>query len=59
MTVESYIGILYCLIGLVHLAVLTIKTIKTRTFYDAEEIFIVTFAWPLADVLWVIKRAKT
>lgn len=54
MSITAYVGILYCVIGALHLIVLTIKRIKNRTFSEPEEIMIVTFAWPLIDMLWLM-----
>lgn len=54
MNLESIIGILYCIIGFVHLAVFAYKRDLRKDYSNPMDAFVATFAWPLVDVLWLI-----
>lgn len=52
MSIGSLIGTGYVAIGLVHFVIYVVKAV----YSEPEELVIVTFAWPLVDILWL--RAK-
>lgn len=58
MNIEGYIGTFYCLVGLVHLVTFTVKRHRDRNYEDPEMALVVTVAWPLVDVLWLLERKR-
>lgn len=53
----SIIAIIYLAIGFIHLTVHTAKAVKAlasgRSIGDPMEVVVVTFAWPIIDILWL------
>lgn len=58
MNIESIVGILYCLIGIVHLVIGWISVIRSKNFTNPEAAFLLAFAWPIVDAVWIIKKLK-
>ena len=60
MSIEAIVGTVYCLIGVVHLVILAIRAYRHPDLVKLVDVpmgvFVVVFAWPLVDALWLVER---
>jgi len=59
MNLESAIGVVYCLIALIHLAAIGVIRHVRKRFHDPEEVAVFAFAWPIVDALWLARQWRS